>query len=204
MGEAGQGLRGSGKEHEVRVHMDDPGGAATIATAIRRLSAELVRGTDGLVLLCVGTDRSIGDALGPLVGSLLEERGPWPFRVMGTLEQPVHAGNLAETAAALHREYRNPLVVAVDACLGRAESIGYVTVGRGALKPGAGVNKNLPSVGQVYVTGVVNVGGFMEYFVLQNTRLNLVMKMAKTVAHGLGEGLSALSSRPVTHGMPPG
>jgi len=33
--------------------------------------------------------------------------------------------------------------------------------------------------------GVVNVGGFMEYFVLQNTRLSLVMRMADVIAEGL-------------------
>ena len=57
----------------------------------------------------------------------------------------------------------------------------------GALKPGAGVNKQLPPVGEVHVTGIVNVSGFMEFFVLQNTRLNLVMKMAQTMASGIME-----------------
>lgn len=193
MGDSGREAARGARDEEIRVHMDDEAAADRIARAVRRMGAELAAPADGLVLLCIGTDRSIGDALGPLVGSLLVERGPWPFRVLGTLEQPVHAGNLAEAVARLRVDYRRPLVVAVDACLGRAESIGYVSVGRGALRPGAGVNKNLPAVGNVYVTGVVNVGGFMEYFVLQNTRLNLVMRMAKTAAAGLGVGLTALS-----------
>lgn len=178
---------------EVRVHMDDPAGARTIAAAVERFGRDAGRGADGLVLVCVGTDRSIGDALGPLVGSLIAEAGPWPFHLWGTLEQPVHAGNLTEVLAQIGRQFRRPLTVAVDACLGRAESIGYVTVGAGALRPGAGVNKDLPAVGQVFVTGVVNVAGFMEYFVLQNTRLSLVMRMAKVVARGVAAGLFALA-----------
>lgn len=203
MAEVGGGARSGGEPGVVRVHMEDPAGAATIAAAVRRVGADLAPGCDALILLCVGTDRSIGDALGPLVGSLLQEQQPWPFQVLGTLDQPVHAGNLASTATALQRTHRRPLVVAVDACLGRAESIGCVTVGRGALRPGAGVNKALPAVGQVYVTGVVNVGGFMEYFVLQNTRLSLVMRMARMVAQGVGEGLSRLASLAVMQRMPP-
>ena len=55
----------------------------------------------------------------------------------------------------------------------------------GPVKPGAGVNKELPAVGDIHITGIVNVSGFMEYFVLQNTRLHLVMKMAKTIANGI-------------------
>lgn len=50
---------------------------------------------------------------------------------------------------------------------------------------GAAVNKSLPLVGEIHITGVVNVGGFMEYLVLQNTRLNLVMRMAGVIVQGL-------------------
>lgn len=178
---------------EVRVHVDDPKAAATIAAALRHYGPEAVQGADALLLLCIGTDRSIGDSLGPLVGSFLEESGPHPFRVLGTLDRPVHAGNLTETVGEIARSHRRPAVVAVDACLGRAESVGHITVAPGPLRPGAGVNKDLPGVGDVHITGIVNVGGFMEYFVLQNTRLSLVMRMARRVAEGALAGMRSLS-----------
>ena len=182
---------------EWRVHMDSPNAAAVIGEALCRCGNSCMADVDEVILLCVGTDRSIGDALGPLIGSQLSESGPHPFEIVGTLDRPVHAANLSETVRRIEATYRQPLVVAVDACLGRAESIGVLTVGRGSLSPGAGVNKNLPKVGQIYMTGVVNVGGFMEYFVLQNTRLNLVMRMAKIAAAGIAQGLSTLcGSRP--------
>jgi len=177
--------------------MDSPNAAAVIGEALCRCGTPYIETADEVILLCVGTDRSIGDALGPLIGSQLSESGPHPFEIVGTLDRPVHAANLSETVRRIEATYRQPLVVAVDACLGRAESIGVLTVGRGSLSPGAGVNKNLPKVGQIYMTGVVNVGGFMEYFVLQNTRLNLVMRMAKIAAAGIAQGLSTLcESRP--------
>jgi putative sporulation protein YyaC len=160
-----------------------------MAGALQRYLAALHRPGSVPLVLCIGTDRSIGDALGPLVGSFLEEVGDLGIPVLGTLDAPVHASNLQENLDLIENKYRLPLIVAVDACLGRLDSVGVITVGKGSLKPGAGVNKNLPSVGQVYITGVVNVGGFMEYFVLQNTRLNLVMRMAKTVAAGISLGL---------------
>jgi putative sporulation protein YyaC len=68
--------------------------------------------------------------------------------------------------------------------------VGFVNLAPGSLKPGAGVNKDLPSVGQLHITGIVNVGGFMEYFVLQNTRLNIVMKMATLISKGITLGLN--------------
>jgi putative sporulation protein YyaC len=178
---------------EERVHMEAPDASAIIARNIYQCGLAVSGMSKELILLCIGTDRSIGDALGPLVGSQLKEAGTQPYHILGTLDNPVHASNLAETLKTIETTFRDPLVIAVDACLGRVESIGMLTVGRGSLKPGAGVNKNLPAVGQVYVTGVVNVGGFMEYFVLQNTRLSLVTRMARVAANGITRGMCALA-----------
>ncbi|MFZ5641072.1 MAG: spore protease YyaC [Bacillota bacterium] len=139
------------------------------------------------ILVCIGTDRSTGDCLGPLVGSKLAELKPGRLEVRGTLDEPVHASNLQECLNSL-QQYDNPFIIAIDACLGNIDSVGYLNLGAGPLKPGAGVNKQLPAVGDIHITGIVNVGGFMEYFVLQNTRLSLVMKMAETISNGILQG----------------
>ena len=177
---------------ELRVRADEPGAAARLACALAGWLAQ--RDRERVVVVCIGTDRSTGDALGPLVGTLLARAGVLPepaVTLLGTLDEPVHAGNLdralEEVAAAAGRA----TVIAVDACLGRSENVGSVSAGRGPLQPGAGVNKSLPAVGDLFVTGTVNVGGFMEYFVLQNTRLSLVVRMAEVIASGIAGGVSA-------------
>lgn len=141
--------------------------------------------TQQLVILCIGTDRSTGDALGPLVGTKLQKLLPLNTDIYGTLDTPVHAVNLSETIEKIEKKYAFPFIIAVDACLGRQESVGCVDIGLGPTRPGAGVNKDLPPLGQIHINGIVNVGGFLEYFVLQNTRLSLVMRMADTIAYGL-------------------
>ncbi|MGB9886090.1 MAG: spore protease YyaC [Moorellales bacterium] len=167
---------------KLRVAYDDPAAVARLSRALaagfRRLDPV---GAREVVVLGIGTDRSTGDSLGPLVGSKIAERPRGP-RVMGTLDQPVHATNLADHLRLLGGWPRPPIVVAVDACLGQRDSIGYITVAEGPLRPGAGVHKELPAVGDLHVTGVVNVAGYMEYMVLQNTRLSLVMRMADRIA----------------------
>ncbi|MBP1963807.1 spore protease YyaC [Paenibacillus aceris] len=143
-----------------------------------------------IVVICVGTDRSTGDSLGPLVGSHLNRTSNLRnLHLFGTLDEPVHAMNLSETVDKIQRQFDNPFIVAVDACLGQVASVGCIQVADGPLKPGAGVNKDLPPVGNIHVTGIVNVGGFMEYFVLQNTRLSLVMNMANVIGDALYSAL---------------
>ena len=131
------------------------------------------------------TDRSTGDSLGPLVGDMLSKWRLPGIQVLGTLEEPVHAKNLEEvmikTAYQLPRAY----MVAIDASLGILEHVGSISVGRGPLKPGAGLKKDLPPVGDMHITGIVNTGGFMDFLVLQSTRLSVVMRMADIIARGV-------------------
>lgn len=142
---------------------------------------------DPLAVLCIGTDRSTGDALGPLVGTRLQQLNA-PVCIKGTLENPVHAANLHQVLHSLASVNRR--ILAIDASLGRLEAVGQITVGRGSIRPGAGVNRNLPAVGRYYITATVNVGGFMEYFVLQNTRLATVMQLSIVIADGILRSLN--------------
>jgi putative sporulation protein YyaC len=138
-----------------------------------------------IVFICIGTDRSTGDSLGPLIGTKLVEKKLTHFHVYGTLDEPIHAVNLLEKLNEINLTYNNPFIIGIDASLGRMKNVGIVTIGEGPVKPGAGVNKELVPVGDIHITGIVNVSGFMEFFVLQNTRLSLVMKMAEVIASGI-------------------
>src|SRR5690606_25409061 len=105
------------------------------------------------------------------------------------LANPVHATNMRTVLAMLRHRRPRPVTGAVDACLGRAANVGMVALGTGALRPGAGVKKALPPVGDLYITGNGNGGGSVAYFLLQNTRLSLVMDMARVIAAGLLQAL---------------
>ncbi|AIQ15236.1 spore protease YyaC [Paenibacillus durus] len=154
---------------------------------IHRLLFHFSRARAGaqIVVVCIGTDRSTGDALGPLVGTALSRFHSPQFSLYGTLDNPVHAVNLEETLNLIRERHDNPYIIGIDACLGHSTSVGSIQVVEGPLRPGAGVNKQLPPVGDIHLTGIVNVGGFMEYFVLQNTRLSLVMKLSEIIASSL-------------------
>jgi putative sporulation protein YyaC len=143
-----------------------------------------------IIVVCVGTDRSTGDSLGPLVGTYLQRHTLSGIHLYGTLDQPVHAVNLKDTLESIQLLHDNPFIIAIDACLGQLSSVGCIQIGNGPVKPGAGVNKDLPPVGNMHITGIVNVGGFMEYFVLQNTRLSLVVKMAEVIAQAFQVALN--------------
>lgn len=153
-----------------------------------------------IVILCIGTDRSTGDALGPLIGSKLKSQYTPFLHVYGTLEDPVHAINLVEKIVHINHSHQDPTIIAIDACLGQFSNVGNINVADGPLKPGAGVKKELPSVGTFHITGIVNVGGFMEYFVLQNTRLFVVMRMAEIITSAISKAVMQITHENTTFG----
>lgn len=175
---------------EMKYNVNQPGTVYDVATATRYLIRDAKSFNRDIIVVCIGTDRSTGDALGPLAGSKLRSINMFQH-VYGTLDEPVHATNLVDKIDEIKAKSPHSFLIAVDACLGKLENVGCVSLGKGSIKPGAAVKKELPSVGDAYITGVVNVGGFMEHLVLQSTRLSLVMKMADTIAYGLSFALYA-------------
>jgi len=165
---------------KIKAHVDDPAATLLLEGRLKEILSAAYRRP--VVILCIGTDRSTGDALGPLTGTHLSRLNLPRLNVLGTLDEPVHATNLIHQLKYISETFPNPFVIALDACLGRLDSVGCLTLAEGPLKPGAGVHKDLPPVGEAHLTGIVNVGGFMEYMVLQNTRLNLVWHMAETLS----------------------
>ncbi|QOR33986.1 spore protease YyaC [Clostridium sp. 'deep sea'] len=162
---------------------DDKYGCLYLAKVIKQIIKQATIVNKDIIVLCIGTDRSTGDALGPLIGSELQKVSlPKKVHVFGTLDQPVHAINLPSVKQTINDTFPNNFTIALDASLGNAKNVGVINVGYGSIRPGSGVNKQLAPVGDFYLTATVNIGGYMEYTVLQNTRLSLVVKIANTIA----------------------
>jgi len=138
-----------------------------------------------LVFLCIGSDRVTGDSLGPMIGHHLEKYSLFATHIYGTLAQPVHALNLTETIAYIHNKHPNCLLIAIDASLGSKKHLGYITLGQGSLKPGAGVHKKLPAVGDIFITGIINTIGTFEHLILQTTRLATIMRISDCITSAI-------------------
>jgi putative sporulation protein YyaC len=137
--------------------------------------------TENTVIVCIGTDKCIGDCLGPLVGSILTENF-YPLPVYGTLSSPIHALNIDERLAEIYAKHPNASIIGVDACLGDEEDIGEIRIRDYAIHPGKGVGKELPEVGVASVIGIVDSSNNSEFFFSRSIRLSFIMDMAKTVS----------------------
>lgn len=151
-----------------------------------------LQGKSEVLFLCIGTDRSTGDSLGPLIGYKLTEYGIKNARVIGTLDSPVHAMNLEYCMRRVRRLFSDSIVVAVDASVGNVEHVGYVTLGRGPLKPGLGVRKELDAVGDIFITGIVGSSRSGDPLMLQSVRLSVVMRLADCISRSVILGMNVV------------
>ena len=163
--------------------MDTAVCARMLGEMIWQISRE--EGKSGVLVLCIGTDRSTGDSLGPLTGYKLRESRMQRIQIMGTLERPVHAMNLDRSMELVRLKYPNHVVVAVDASVGNQDHVGCITLGRGSLRPGLGVSKDLEAVGDIFIPGIVGGYSSQDPLMLQSVRLSVVMKMADYISRSV-------------------
>lgn len=159
------------------------------------LMKEHVLSNRTMVFLCIGSDRATGDCLGPIIGYKLSKYQKLQnYYVYGTLDEPVHAKNLKDTIEMIYQTHEDAFIIAIDASLGKSNHIGYITLGEGPLRPGAGVDKDLPEVGDIFITGIVNFSGLLDQMLLQSTRLNVVMSLADQICLAITYCISRLKA----------
>lgn len=146
---------------------------------------------DQIVFVCIGTDRSTGDALGPLVGSMLEDKG-CPH-VIGTMPAPCDATNLKLRVQDIPED---KAVVAIDACLGQLVNVGCYLIAEGPLQPAESVGVELPAIGDYSIAAVVNEPGVKPYWSLQTTSLHRVMCMSKAIANAIIDAFEKTQCNP--------
>lgn len=164
----------------------DKNAACNLGIHLKHLINHNRRSSQPLVFLCIGTDRATGDCLGPLIGYKLEAYSPVPVHVLGSLDQPAHAKNLTDVLSYIEQELPSAFVIAIDACLGVPAHVGYITLSDSGLKPGEGVKKALPQVGDIAITGIVNHTQYRNsMMMLASTRLSVVMSLADIIYQGI-------------------
>lgn len=137
------------------------------------------------VYMCIGTEKVFSDSLGPRVGTLLNENMLFPSFVYGLHEQNITAENLMYSYNFIKALHPDSPVVVIDAAVGSSDQIGKVQVSDGGILPGAATNKNLPSIGDVSIIGIVAEKGMSDFYTLNSEKDRLVGKVAEFIAEAI-------------------
>lgn len=109
---------------------------------------------DEIIVVCIGTDRNVGDSLAPIVGTRLKNTSN--CIVYGIIGDTINALNIDGINKHIGTNYPNALVIVVDAGLGKEEDIGKITVNFGSIYPSKGIGReDLLPIGDINIVGIV-------------------------------------------------
>lgn len=148
-----------------------------------------------IVFLCVGTDRITGDSFGPIIGHNLKKlfNSAKNVAIIGDLENTVSYLNIENVINKICKDYSNPFIVSIDSALSKnKDNIGKIFIDKGGLVLGSSISREKYIIGDMHVKGVIArdlCNPKKNFYLMQNIRLNMVMKMAEIVSNGIYESI---------------
>lgn len=130
-------------------------------------------------IVCTGTPYIIGDAVGPMVGTMLTDsiaEFTLDVKIHGTLADPVVSSNYKRKIKELRGD---ALVIVIDAAVGNSEP--HIEIVKGAFKPGSAINDRLQAIGDVGIKCYMG----MNLKELMRCGVDLLYNMSKCVAAAL-------------------
>lgn len=143
------------------------------------------------VIICVGSDLVVGDSLGPYIGTKLLEKLDNVI-VYGTLKHPITAKEIKTIHEKIKEIHPASKILVIDAALGREDEVGLIKVKNKGLKPGLGVKKDLPEIGDVSILGIVGAYSQNKTKNLNQARFNLIYNIANTIIKGVEHALKTI------------
>ena len=134
-----------------------------------RLACELyskIGAHKDLVILCIGTSKILGDAFGPMVGSILKENYNLPVYVYGDLVHNITAQNLESYINMVKKYHKDCHMLVIDSALGDENEVGVIKIYNHGCAPRSAIENRFMVVGDSSILGVV------EYKELFKTLIN--------------------------------
>jgi putative sporulation protein yyaC len=119
---------------------------------------------ENILFLCIGDSNIVGDSLGPLIGSFLEEN-KYKYKnikVAGTIENPIRYKDIDK----IKRE-RNQHIIVIDSALGNEKNVGKLLINDSYLNAGTSINLGKKIDGDIIIKGIVGKN-------YNNERLNYI------------------------------
>lgn len=153
-----------------------------------------VNNKNEIIFLCVGTDKVIGDCIGPIIGTQIENKlkklNISNINVYGTLKNNLNYKNINEVLINISHSYKKPLIIVIDSALSNKENIGKIFVSNNKTIIGNGLNKNNIVIGDISIKVAITKNYKLPSYnfkALQNISLNTVMILSNIVSEGIIE-----------------
>lgn len=143
------------------------------------------------IILCIGSDLTISDSLGPIVGSKLKEKD-LPCFIYGSLDMPITAKEIESLKRFVASAHPYSPILVIDAAVTENSEKGYVKFISDGIKPGLGINKDLPKIGDCSIIAIVCEKKTFLKNISTATRLGEINYLADIISQGVAEYFSQI------------
>ena len=143
-----------------------------------------------IIFLCIGTNKIIGDAFGPIVGQKLkyEASNLENVKVIGDLDNCIVYQDIEKIEKEIYEQYENPYIICIDAALSKTIKQGQIVVEKKGMQIGTVLGKKEKSIGDLSIKGIVagKCENYKENFIaLTKVPLGVINLMAKKTVNGI-------------------
>lgn len=145
-----------------------------------------------IIFVCIGTNRIIGDLIGPYVGTILSKTFSTynNIDVIGDNDNLVTYNNIEQKMKYINEVYKDKLIIVIDSALAEEQNIGKIFVQNRGLRYAESLKKKNTVIGDISIKVVVgkNANDSIENFkILNNISFKNILKMSYIVSNGIIE-----------------
>ncbi len=149
-----------------------------------------------VVILCVGTNKLIGDSIGPVVGQKLkEEKMKEKICVYGDLKESINFKNAKTVIENVFKTYQKPFIITIDSALGTQTMISKIVVNKGIIRIGKSLGRSICYPSHITIKGVVgeNKNTYEDNIkILNEVEPELIWNLSDIMVDGIKQGINKI------------
>lgn len=142
-----------------------------------------------IIFLCIGTDKIIGDSVGPIVGSKLKSIENEYIKIYGTVGNNLDFLNTKKVVEEIYAKFENPFIITIDAALSKERETGEICISDGYIKVGNALDKSICFYSNINIKCVVGkyykLDKKMNINTLKDVDKEEIYNMTEIVSNGI-------------------
>jgi len=149
-----------------------------------------------VVILCIGTNKIIGDSIGPVVGQKLkEQKMKETVCIYGDMIKTINFKNAKEVIENIFKTYQKPFIITVDSALGIKTMVSKIVVNKGIVRLGKSLGRSICYASHITIKGVVgeNKNTYEDNIkVLNEVKPELIWYLSNIMAEGIKQEINKI------------
>ena len=139
-----------------------------------------------LIFICIGTNKIVGDSLGPIVGEILKQNlKKKNVSIIGDLKENVNIKNISKYIKYIENNYTKPYIISIDSALSKTIAPENVFIIKKGLIPGSALKKESKEIGNISIKGIVgryDKNSLKNFYNLKTVDYKLILRFSKNIS----------------------